>query len=78
MIANLGFRSAPPQALRHRRAPRAKANPTDDEPCFAVSGNRDTTDRLMKQRQLYFAVSQLEAVHPAFQFLLRLAPVALF
>ena len=30
----LGFRSqslTPPQALRHRRAPRAKANPTDDE-----------------------------------------------
>ena len=31
MVANLGFRSAPPQALRYRRAPRAKANPTDDE-----------------------------------------------
>ena len=27
----LGFRSAPPQALRYRRAPRAKANPTDDQ-----------------------------------------------
>jgi len=29
MVANLGFRFAPPQALRYRRAPRA--NQTDDE-----------------------------------------------
>ena len=31
MVVNLGFRSAPPQALRYRRAPRAKANRTNDE-----------------------------------------------
>jgi hypothetical protein len=40
MVANLGFRSqslAPPQALRHRRAPRAKTNPTDDELAFSLS-----------------------------------------
>ena len=30
MVGNLGFRFAPPQALCYRRAPRARANQTDD------------------------------------------------
>jgi len=31
IVANLGVRSAPPQALRYRPARRANTNPTDDE-----------------------------------------------
>jgi hypothetical protein len=31
LVADLGFRFAPPQALRYRHAPRAKAKTTDDE-----------------------------------------------